>query len=341
MTDHNATGEPEALIAYVTCDRIVPWKVLSLPSEEGADFLPVGFGSGQCVLPKRARKGTQLWVVTLPWYQLEKTKGIKAFPVVSLVARLEIEGVCSKDTPRDSPLRRHPGVQTLLDTWDWVAVASSPGPSRFFGLTNVNDELERLGIIEPGDLARDDKLRKRVGMRLQSVRIVKGGAAAAESEFTGGLERITRLNRQVFISFKSDPHYEDALNLALRLSELGFSCWLDTFALPGFSTMRKAGVSEDRLRDLLLWGVRQSDVAVAFVGEEYAREEDGWTEFEREAIQSRKESAAGDFFAHGILDGVTPDKSRDAAFHETGSKASIDKLIETLEGRFPLPSAAR
>jgi len=85
---------PAAFLAYVTWNRVVPWKILSLPQHRGERFAPLGYGAGSRSkirrprnLLKRVQPKDTIYVVTMPW---TKARGLPP----TLVARLQVKAVC-------------------------------------------------------------------------------------------------------------------------------------------------------------------------------------------------------------------------------------------------------
>ncbi|HSB70804.1 MAG TPA: hypothetical protein VLT62_15865 [Candidatus Methylomirabilis sp.] len=85
---------PAAFLAYVTWDREVPWKILSLPQHRGERFAPVGNGAGKRSegrKPRNVFKQVQpndtIYVVTMPWAD---ARGMPP----TLVARLHVRAEC-------------------------------------------------------------------------------------------------------------------------------------------------------------------------------------------------------------------------------------------------------
>ncbi len=320
MKDKVEEKAKDALIAYVTWDRVVPWKILSLPDKKDGFFFPVGYGSNQPAL-KHAKRDTTLWVVTLPWVKI-KSCGIRTYPFVSLVARLQIAGVykCCCKVPRELRSR---GVSTLLEIWGWVAVAKSRENSRFYELNNVNKALQTLEVVESSDLKNEILIRKKIGARLQSIRVLKGRASAVEQRFAEDLASGHPESRQVFLSFKSNDNdsYVYALGLAKALLDRGYSSWLDSLSIPLYYKL----ASDDRkgrarLRRLIELGLRQCHLAIGLVSKQYATGNKGvqgmgyWTEFERQAIKNETVVGRPEFRSFGILDKVSKDDPRNEAF---------------------------
>jgi hypothetical protein len=340
----------DALIAYITWNRVVPWKILSLPDRPEADFFPMGYGSDQRTLKHRAKKGTTLWVVTLPWVETQPRQGVEprgsvqvtTYPFFFLVARLDIAGVykCWSEVP----LRlRSRGVRELLEDWGWVAVAAHRDravkrngervkgkESRFYGFNNVNKVLEKHHLIEPGDLKDARLVRRRIGARLQSIRVIEGKADQLEKDFNEILDPGKGGKGQIFISFKSEDNFHEALRLAEALTHLGFNCWLDSFAIPLYSRRRVDEIAQERLRQLIRWGIKKSDLAIVFVSPLYAQGENGyWTDFEQSEIKTER-SCRQSFRAYGILDRVKlPDRS-EKTFDETSPKLKSTEMARAI-----------
>jgi len=307
MDDQLGGAGSNALIAYVTWNRVVPWKILSLPDRSEADFFPVGYGSNQKTLKRRAKKGTTLWVVTLPWLETQPRQGVEprgpvqvtTYPFFFLVARLDIAGV--------------------YKCWSEL-----PSRLRSRGVWEILKVLERHHVIEPADLSVAGLERRRIGARLQSIRVIEGKADQLEKDFNEILDPGKGGKGQIFISFKSEDNFDEALGLAEALTQLGFNCWLDSFAIPLSSRTRTDETAQDRLEQLIRWGIKKSDPAIAFLSPRYARDEEGsWTGFEQIEIEM-KQRCRPSFRAY-ILDGVKRGDVSEETFHETGPKLKSPK----------------
>jgi hypothetical protein len=99
----------DALVTLLTWDRLVPWKVLSLPGRVTGDFLPVGYGSKSTVFRGRAKEDSTLWVVTMPIPE--------DLHPPSLVAQITVKGLYTRE---NCPTRlRSKGIEEL-SKWGWA-----------------------------------------------------------------------------------------------------------------------------------------------------------------------------------------------------------------------------
>lgn len=249
----------DALVALLTWDRLVPWKVLSL-DRHTSDFAPVGFGSRSTVFRGRVRKGTTLWVVTRP-------RPEKHHPP-SLVARITAEGLY---TPDDCPARlRSKGVDDLLSQWGWVAVADR-SESRFFELNDASPALEDLGI--------------------RSFRVMRSfpdGTERVRRAFASSIEQAD--HQTVFLSHTHAESRSFALEVARALREVGFSPWLDSLTIPMYDVARDGDPAADRLSRLIRLGLSRSRLAVILSSKDYGATE--WTRRERRWICDMKRQGA-------------------------------------------------
>ncbi len=275
---------PAALIAYVSWDRVVPWKILSLPEKEEALFFPVGYGSGQAVLHKRAEPGAQLWVITIPVANAHSPDR-QVFPP-TLVARVQVQALCSKAHCPDT--LRSKNMERLLDRWAWVAVGD-PVQSRFFELNDASPALVRLGIMEPGEPASLE-----LAKRFQSIRYLPDG-----EEVGRAFDQI-HLHAQkkaVFISYTHAEGTELALQLATELAPLGFHLWLDALTIPLYNVAKEDDCQPHRLRQLIRLGVQQTQLAIVLNTPAYAQKTDpcgfNWTQWEYDLILEKQQADAG------------------------------------------------
>jgi hypothetical protein len=113
-------------IAYMTWDRIVPWKILALKARPNGPLVPVGFGANRDDFFDNVRRRSRIWVVTRIGGEL------------SLAGRVTVDAMLESETAE--PEERTPGIDRLLDTWKYVARAD-PRTSRFFEANLVTDDL--------------------------------------------------------------------------------------------------------------------------------------------------------------------------------------------------------
>ena len=273
-----------ALIAYVAWDRVVPWKILSLPEKEGATFFPIGYGSGQAVLHKRAEPGSQLWVLTIPVAKAHSPDR-QVFPP-TLVARIQVQALCSKASCPEA--LRAKNVERLLDRWTWVAVGD-PAQSRFFELNDASPALMHLGIMEPGEPASLELARK-----FQSIRYLPEGNQVQQAfdEVDTHAQK-----KAVFISYTHAEGTQLALQLASELAPLGFHLWLDALTIPLYNVAKEDDCQPHRLRQLIRLGVQQTQLAIVLNTPAYAQKSDpcgfNWTQWEYDLIREKQQADAG------------------------------------------------
>ncbi len=284
----------DALVTLLTWDRLVPWKVLSLPGRITDDFVPVGYGSRSTVFRGRAKqKGSTLWVVTRP-----RPEGLHP---PSLVARLTIEGLYTK---QDCPARyRSKAVEELLEQWGWVAV-SNPEESEFFELNDASSALQTLQIKS-----------------FSVMRSFPGGTERVQEAF-GSCMRQAR-DRVVFLSHTHQESAEFALALSRELREEGFSPWLDSLTLPSYKIDRVASPSPRRLSKLIRIGIQRSSLAVVIGTESFGNTV--WTSREREWIRARRRQSE-QFRCVEIERGARKLRSCDGRFAEEPPRALARRI---------------
>ena len=245
----------DSLVTLLDWDRVVPWKVLSLPNLLSDDFVPIGYGSKSTVFRGRARKNSTLWVMTRP----EE----KAVHAPSLIARIKVEGLYTKDNcPQHLKSK---GVEELLCQWGWVAV-SDPTRSEFFDLNDASRPLQKLGITS-----------------FRVMRSFPNGTQKVAAAFRPCMKRAR--DRTLFLSYTHAESASFALELAKELLRHRFSPWLDSLAIPRYDLRPKEGPSKERLSKLIRLGIRRSHLALVVSTKEYGNTY--WTRKERQWIRER------------------------------------------------------
>ncbi|MGD2015176.1 MAG: hypothetical protein PVH37_05455 [Desulfobacterales bacterium] len=328
----------DALTAYLTWDRVVPWKVLSLPETDTGDFIPIGYGSNQPVFHKRAIAGTVLWVITMPRAEISRPPKW-FFP--SLVARIRVKGIYHiGDCPSEY---RSPGLDQLLRQWCWVAV-SDHSDSRFFELNDSTAAIKSLLFDEDAGRALERlpvrTRRKEYVKRLRFIRRFKNGASRSEIAFQGCVRQTER--RTVFISYthaggrSGNGGEEFALNLADELLWKEFSPWLDALAIPLYNPKREDDCSPVRLERLIAIGLRESNLAISVVTDDYTWNLDeceiNWTKKEYESILARK-AIGGKFHCVQIMRGGNELPGFDKAFYQDSPTELSDAIAEWYDTR--------
>jgi len=249
----------DALVTLLTWDRLVPWKILSLPARSTDNFAPVGYGSKATVFRGRVRKGSTIWVVTRPIPE--------SLHPPSLVAQITVQGLYTKENCPSS--LRSKGIKELLDRWGWVAVADV-GKSRFFELNDASSALNELQIRS-----------------FSVIRSFPGGTDKVREAFSSCVRQAQ--NRTVFLSYTHAENRSFALELARGLREEGFSPWLDSLTIPSYKLRGDRDPNLERLSELIRIGLERSCLAVVIATENYGNTE--WTRREREWIRTLKRSS--------------------------------------------------
>jgi hypothetical protein len=283
----------DALVTLLTWDRLVPWKVLSLPGRVTEDFVPVGYGSKSTVFRGRAKEDSTLWVVTRP-----TPEGLHP---PSLVARITVKGLYARE---NCPAHlKSKGMEELLEQWCWVAV-SDPEQSEFFELNDASSALRKL--------------------RIKSFSVMRS--------FPGGTERVRKafgpcmrqsLDRTVFLSYTHDESAQFALGLAGGLREEGFSPWLDSLTLPMYEVEREESPSLERLSKLIRIGLQRSRLAVVIGTKNYGNTT--WTRKEREWIRTRRRKS-GQLRCVEIVRGASKLRNCDMKFEDDSPKKLARKI---------------
>ena len=281
---------PAAFLAYVTWDRVVPWKVLSLPQHRGERFAPLGYGTGRRSktrkprnLLKQVKPGDTIYVVTMPW---TNARGIPP----TLVARLHVKAVCYGMGP---PQHLTLNLKKLCRIWNAVAIAD-PCSSEFYGLNDATAALHRLGIITPGvarGAARLRAIRAQLGRRVQKILRLSTSAEQAERAFAGSMAQGTR--QSVFISYAHIDGEPYALDLARHLMRRGLSPWLDALAIPRYDSKKEGPGKSRRLQKLLQLGIAHSVLGISIITDSYLKKKDKrgivWTRREWDQIARRRQ----------------------------------------------------
>lgn len=285
----------DALVMLLTWDRLVPWKVLSLPERVEDEFVPVGYGSNSTVFRGKAKKGSTLWVVTRPLPE--------GCHPVSLVARIKVRGLYTKENCPEE--LKSKGVRDLLNIWCSVAV-SDPRQSEFFELNDATKALDKLGI---------DNFRV--------MRSFPGDGPRVRKAFQDCTKRAR--NRTVFLSYthKDGDNKRFAVDLAEALRKKGFSSWLDSLTIPRYVIKRKKSVTSERLSKLIRIGIQRSNLGVLIETENYGKTP--WTRKERRWLGEHR---AGDksFRCVKIVKGKDRIRSYDNTFADAPAEDLADEI---------------
>lgn len=244
---------PDAMndaVAFMTWDRIVPWKVLALVAHPDASPVPVGFGSNNAHFAKELKRGSRIWVVS------------RVAKELSLSGCVTVGRIVERD--RTSPELWPEGIAILLRQWRFVAIAD-PRNSFFLEANNAGEALKKLQISFAQNrtiVYRDAPLRDAFRRCVDQARQI------------------------VFISYRWEEGKRFARGLARRLRGAGLSPWLDALSMPAYEARGDPGVNRERLTRLIKLGIEQSAFAIAINTKTYARE--GWTRMELRYIRKKK-----------------------------------------------------
>ncbi len=310
------------LLAYLTWDRVVPWKVLALKDPRKKLF-PFAYGSRQHILCRRAMKGTVLWVVTVPRLVVGgnkngssmRNRGAHTLPPM-LVARLQVESfICERNRSFERTAHEEslgPGITALLKQWGAVVRAGEKG-SLFYGPNDATSFLDSLILYSKrnAQTLRADEMpteRERYmsyAYKLQRIRHIDVVKSHAD------LGRLNPLGPQsektVFLSYVRNKNAKFAARLAIELQAQGWSPWLDCLSMPGYRTSRRMqkDISEQehtsRIACLIKEGLLHCPIFLSLRDEDYdlrlKHGEGGggkgpcgksWIRFERDLASARK-----------------------------------------------------
>jgi hypothetical protein len=281
---------PAAFLAYVTWDRVVPWKILSLPQHRDERFAPLGYGAGKRSktrkprnLLKQVKPNDTIYVVTIPWTD---ARGMPP----TLVARLDVKAVCYGDA---CPQRLTRNLQKLRHIWNAVAIADTRS-SEFYGLNDATAALHRLGIITPGAARGADRLRvirAQLAQRVQKILRLNTSTKQTERAFARCMAQGAR--QSVFISYARIDGEHYALQLARHLMHRGWSPWLDALAIPLYDTKNEEKCKPRRLQKLIQLGIEQSALGISVITDAYLKKKDKcgfvWTRREWNQIMHRSQ----------------------------------------------------
>jgi hypothetical protein len=285
----------DALVTLLTWDRLVPWKILSLPGRVTADFVPVGYGSRSTVFRGRSKEDSTLWVVTRPIPE--------DLHPPSLVAKITVKGLYTKE---NCPARlRSKGIEELLEQWYWVAV-SNPEQSEFFELNDASSALRTLRIKS-----------------FSVMRSFPGGTESVRKAF-GPCMRQSR-DRTVFLSYTHHESAQFAMSLAGGLREEGFSPWLDSLTLPLYEVEQEESPSSERLSKLIRIGLQHSRLVVVIATKNYG--DTTWTRKERDWIRTRWRKT-GQLRCVEITRGASKLRNCDKRFEEDSPESIAHKIAD-------------
>jgi hypothetical protein len=234
-------------IAFMTWNRVVPWKILSLVAYPDKPLVPIGFGARYWDFYDQLEPGSQIWVVT------------RISNEFSLAGRVTVEKMLDRnDIPRE---KRPPEAAGLFVKWRFVAVAD-PKRSEFFETNNAEPVLAKHGI------------------KFTQSRTVILREASLEEDFK---DCVAQGRKTVFLSYRWKEGRRFAFALARELRKNGYSPWLDALSIPKYKASREPGVDAPRLEKLIKLGIEKSKFAIVINSATYAQK--GWTKLELDHIR--------------------------------------------------------
>jgi hypothetical protein len=216
-------------VAFMTWERVVPWKILSMTEHQNSLPIPRGFGSNNRDFPHLLKRGSQIWVVT----RIAKERSLAAR--VGVLDVLDREAIPIEEWPKD--------VRGLLRQWKFVARADTS--SKFFETNSA------------------ELVMKEYNISFAQKRTIFYFDAPLEDSFASCMAQ----GRQtVFLSHRREEERRFATALAREFRNREWSPWLDKLALPEFEFDHKPEVSSEisaeRLTRLIKAGITESKFAV-------------------------------------------------------------------------------
>lgn len=307
------------LLAYLTWNRVVPWKVLALKNPKKKLF-PFAYGSSQPVLRKRALEGTVMWVVTVPRLTVgesinggrSKAKKHLILPP-TLVARLRIDSFfCDRYHFSEQAAREEyltPGVAALLKLWGAVVTAQEKG-SFFYGpndatrfLNNLVFHSKKAKTLKPDKKLTESERYLSYAYKLQSIRHID----VAESDVDLDTFVPHQWEKTVFLSYVRNDNRKYIARLAYELQAQGWHPWFDSLSMPGYRTSKRMGrvlpkhEHISRIANLIEEGIRHSAIFLSLRDNDYdlrLKQSKGgggngpggmsWVRYERDLARARK-----------------------------------------------------
>jgi hypothetical protein len=222
-------------VAFMTWNRIVAWKVLSMRAYPN-ELIPVGYGARQCAYWDSLKRGSRIWVVT-------RISGkLSLAGCVTVRKMLESDNVTRRD--------RKKGIDELLKAWPFVAEAE-PSKSEFFETNSAQPVIDDLGIkfSQGAPIAYfEHSLRRAFGKCMRQGR------------------------NSLFLSYTWDDTRRFAVLVAGGLRRKRVSSWLDAWTMPKYRNPKdekREKISESRLKALIRLGIRNSKAAVVINSKGY------------------------------------------------------------------------
>ena len=298
------------LIAYMTWDRLVAWKILSLEISGGERLVPIAYGSKQKIFSKYATPGNTIWVFSMPNVKIFGSPvSYKYKP--TLVARITIKELIHKKTIGDDDIALR-GVKKLLSYWEHVAV-SDPDKSEFYELNDATELLFSLEfqsnhgksklknplskIPSNDDIAGTQLIRSKIGQQLESIRRLSHEKDIYLKSLEDHAEQVSK--RKVFISYAHGDGKQFPLELADAFLERNWSPWVDALTIPPKKKkqVKSARIPPGRLFSLLRYGIQGSALFVGLVTDNYVRKEKEtdvrWTLKEWDIARESKRAPGG------------------------------------------------
>jgi len=234
-------------IAFMTWNRVVPWKILSLMAYPNEPLVPIGFGARYWDFYNQLEPGSQIWVVT------------RISNEFSLAGRVTVKKMLDRDS---IPQEKWPQAAAgLFVKWRFVAVADSKR-SEFLETNNAEPVLAKHGI------------------NFTQSRTVIACDASLEEDFEAC---VAQGRKTVFLSYRWKEGRRFAFALAKELRRNGYSPWLDALSIPKYEASREPGVDAPRLERLIKLGIEKSKFAIAINTNSYAKKY--WTKMELDHIR--------------------------------------------------------
>ncbi len=296
------------LLAYMTWNRLVAWKILSLEISGNKELVPIGFGSNQQIFMKYAKPGSVIWIFSIPSVKIPGDKNIHRYRP-TLIARIKVKQLLHKKSPQ---LNRYPtqGVKRLMSYWKNVAISDFE-ESEFYELNDATKLLLALKfqsqsgeshLVNPigyipkrTETSENQKLRISLAQQLQSVRRISDTTNTCIVELEKHAQEVRE--NTVFISYAHGDGRNYPLELADSLLDRKWSPWVDSIAVPSKRKRQSENILPDRLLRLLEYGIKGSSLFIGLISDNYIRKDKEidvrWTLKEWYLAQEYKQKSSG------------------------------------------------